>query len=34
MSDPAWKDAKRPEEGVTVLDLIRDLESNPRERTL
>jgi NTE family protein len=34
MSDPAWKDRKRPEEGVMVLDLTRDLESNPRERAL
>jgi hypothetical protein len=34
MSDPAWKDRTRPGEGVMVLDLTRDLESDPRERIL
>jgi hypothetical protein len=30
MSDPAWKKRTRPEEGVMVLDLTRDLDTDPR----
>ena len=31
---PAWKNRKRPEEGVKVLDLTRDLDTDPKERAL
>jgi NTE family protein len=34
MSDPAWKNRTRPEEGVMVLDLTRDIDAVPRERNL
>jgi NTE family protein len=34
LSDPAWKNRTRPEEGVMVLDLTRDLDADPRERAL
>lgn len=34
LSDPAWKNRTRPEEGVMVLDLTRELDTDPRERTL
>jgi len=34
MSDPAWKNRTRPEEGVMVLDLTRNLDTDPRERAL
>jgi NTE family protein len=34
LSDPAWKKRTRPEEGVMVLDLTRDLDTDPRERAL
>ena len=34
LSDPAWKNRTRPEEGVKVLDLTRELDTDPRERTL
>jgi NTE family protein len=34
MSDLAWKNRTRPEEGVMVLDLTRDIDADPRERTL
>jgi NTE family protein len=33
-SDPAWKNRKRPEEGAIVLDLTRDLYTDPKERAL
>ena len=33
MSNPAWKNRTRPEEGVMVLDLTGDLDTGPRERT-
>jgi NTE family protein len=32
--DPAWKNRTRPEEGVTVLDLTRNLDTDPKERAL
>ena len=31
---PAWKNRTRPEEGVKVLDLTRDLDTDPKERAL
>jgi len=34
LSDPAWKNRTRPEESVMVLDLTRDLDTDPRERAL
>jgi NTE family protein len=34
LSDPAWKNRKRSEEGVMVLDLTRDLDTDPKERAL
>jgi NTE family protein len=34
LSDPAWKTRTRPEEGVMLLDLTRDLDTDPRERAL
>src|SRR5262245_56139542 len=34
MRDPAWKNRTRSEEGVMLLDLTRDLDIDPRERTL
>jgi len=34
LSDPAWKNRTRPEEGVMVLDLTRELDTDPRERML
>ena len=34
LSDPAWKNRTRPEEGVMELDLTRELDTDPRERTL
>ena len=34
MSNPAWKNRTRPEEGVMVLDLTRDLDTGPEERIL
>ena len=34
LSDPAWKTRTRPEEGVMMLDLTRDLDTDPRERAL
>jgi NTE family protein len=33
-SDPAWKNRRRPEEGVMVLDLTRDLDTDPKKRAL
>ena len=34
LNDPAWKNRTRPEEGVQVLDLTRELDTHPKERTL
>jgi NTE family protein len=34
LRDPAWKNRTRPEEGVMVLDLTRDLDADPKERVL
>ena len=34
LNHPAWKNRTRPEEGVRVLDLTRDLDTDPRERRL
>ena len=34
LNDPAWKNRTRPEEGVMLLDLTRDLDTDPRERAL
>ena len=34
LNDPAWKDRTRPEEGVQVLDLTRELDTHPKERAL
>jgi NTE family protein len=34
LSDPGWKNRTRPEEGVMVLDLTRDLDTDPRERAV
>jgi NTE family protein len=34
LRDPAWKNRTRPEEGVMVLDLTRDLDADPKERIL
>jgi NTE family protein len=34
LSDPGWKNRTRPEEGVMVLDMTRDLDTDPRERAL
>jgi NTE family protein len=34
LSDPAWKNRTRPEEGVKVLDLTRDLDADPKGRAL
>jgi NTE family protein len=34
LSDPAWKNRTRPKEGVMVLDLTRELDTDPRERAL
>jgi NTE family protein len=34
LNDPAWKNRTRPEEGVKVLDLTRDLDVDPKERAL
>jgi NTE family protein len=33
-SDPAWKNRTRPEEGVMVFDLTRELDTNPEQRAL
>jgi NTE family protein len=32
LRDPAWKNRRRPEEGVLVLDLTRDFDTEPKER--
>ena len=32
LRDPAWKNRTRPEEGVMVLDLTRELDADPKER--
>ena len=32
LRDPAWKNRKRPEEGVLVLDLTRDFDTEPKGR--
>jgi len=34
LNDPAWKNRTRPEEGVQVLDLTRELDAHPKERAL
>ena len=34
LNDPAWKNRTRPEEGVQVLDLTRELDTHPKERAL
>jgi NTE family protein len=34
INHPAWKNRTRPEEGVKVLDLTRDLDTDPKERAL
>ena len=34
LSDPAWKNRTRAEEGVMVLDLTRDLDTDPKKRAL
>jgi len=34
LNDPAWKNRTRPEEGVQVLDLNRELDAHPKERAL
>jgi NTE family protein len=34
LNDPAWKNRTRPEAGVKVLDLTRDLDTDPKERAL
>ena len=34
LRDPTWKNRTRPEEGVMVLDLTRELDANPKERAL
>ena len=34
LNDPAWKNRTRPEEGVQVLDLTRELDTHPKERGL
>jgi NTE family protein len=34
LNDPAWKNRTRPEEGVQILDLTRELDTHPKERAL
>jgi NTE family protein len=34
LNHPDWKNRKRPDEGVQVLDLTRELDTQPKERTL
>jgi NTE family protein len=34
LNHPAWKSRRPPEEGVTVLDLTRDIDADPKERAL
>jgi NTE family protein len=34
LRDPAWKNRTRPEEGVMVLDLTKDLDADPKEHAL
>jgi NTE family protein len=34
LSHPEWKNRTRPEEGVQVLDLTRELDTHPEERAL
>jgi len=34
LNDPAWKNRTRPEAGVQVLDLTRELDTHPKERAL
>ena len=34
LTHPAWKNREPPEEGVTVLDLTRDIEADMKERSL
>jgi NTE family protein len=34
LNHPDWKNRKRPEEGVQMLDLTRDLDTDPKERAL
>jgi hypothetical protein len=34
LNNPAWKNRARPEEGVMVIDLTRELDTDPRKRVL